>query len=95
MASATVRISERARDHLRVLAAEEGETMQAVLEKAVEHYRRQRFFDQLDAAYAALRADPEAWREELEERQLWEATLEDGLDPGEPLAPDRPVNHGG
>lgn len=32
---------------------------------------------------AALKADPEAWAEELAERKLWEATLMDGLDPDE------------
>lgn len=32
-------------------------------------------------AYAALRADPEAWKEERRERALWEGTLADGLEP--------------
>lgn len=30
-----------------------------------------------NAAYAALKADPAAWHEELAERELWEATLAD------------------
>jgi hypothetical protein len=30
-----------------------------------------------------LRADPEAWAEERRERELWDATLMDGLDPDE------------
>jgi hypothetical protein len=38
--------------------------------------------------YAALRADTEAWAEELKERKLWEATLMDGLDPDERWAED-------
>jgi predicted transcriptional regulator len=80
MPSTTVRISAKARDTLRELAARSGEPMQAVLEKAIEHYHRQRFFDELDAAYTALRNDPEAWQAELEERALWETTLQDGLD---------------
>ncbi len=54
--------------------------MQAVLEKAIEHYRRQRFLDATNAAFAALRNDPERWREELEEREAWDATLADGLE---------------
>lgn len=83
MASATVRIRASALESLRQLSAEMAEPMSAVLEKAIEAYRRQRFFDQLNAEYAALRADPEAWREELEERRLWEATLMDGLEPEE------------
>jgi hypothetical protein len=50
------------------------------LAKAVEAYRRQRFWEQTNAAYAALRADPEAWQKELQERRDWEATLVDGLE---------------
>jgi hypothetical protein len=83
MSSTTVRISENSIKVLRELASQEGETMQDTLDKAIEAYRRQRFFEQLNAAYAALRNDPEAWQVELEERRLWEATLMDGLDPEE------------
>jgi hypothetical protein len=51
-----------------------------VVERAVEHYRRELFLADLNAAYARLRADPVAWRDELAERALWETTLADGLD---------------
>ena len=43
----------------------------------------QRFFAELDRGYAALRQDPDAWREELVERQALDGTLMDGLDPDE------------
>ena len=45
--------------------------------------QRQRFFEEANADYAALRADPVAWQEVLAERALWENTLMDGLDPTE------------
>ena len=38
------------------------------------------FLDEVNAAYARLRADPRAWEEELAERQLWDRTLADGLE---------------
>ena len=60
------------RDHRRALGR--------VVERAVEHYRRELFLADLNAAYARLRADPVAWRDELAERALWETTLADGLD---------------
>ena len=50
---------------------------------ALDDYRRKVFFEGLAADYAALKADPKAWAEELAERQLWDATLLDGLDPEE------------
>lgn len=79
MTTTTVRLAETTRAALRQLAAETGEPMSVVLEKAVEAYRRQCIFEQANAAYAALRSDPEAWAEELAERRAWEGTLADGL----------------
>ncbi len=83
MSSTTVRLSDNAVKNLRELAAESGETMQAVLDKAIEEYRRKRFFEEADRAYAVLQSDPEAWAEELKFRAEWDATLMDGLDPEE------------
>lgn len=79
MPSASVRISEETRETLRELAHQEGESMQAILDKAVESYRRQKFLDDANAAFAALKSNPEAWKEELDERKLWDQTLNDGL----------------
>jgi hypothetical protein len=54
--------------------------MQEILEQAVEQYRRQRLLAATNAAYAALRADPEAWQALKEERAAWDVTLADGLE---------------
>ena len=54
--------------------------MQNVLDEAIEQYRRDRFFRELDESYARLQADSQAWQEELDDRRLWESTLADGLD---------------
>ncbi|MGI4791820.1 MAG: hypothetical protein ACRYFS_23605 [Janthinobacterium lividum] len=81
--SATVRISEQSHVRLRELAAQSGEPMQAVLDKALEQYRRQKFWEECNAAYTALQQDAEAWKEYQEELKVWEVTLMDGLDPNE------------
>ncbi|HEX5717587.1 MAG TPA: toxin-antitoxin system protein [Thermoanaerobaculia bacterium] len=83
MGHAMVRISEQAHQTLREMARTEHDSMQAVLEKAVEEYRRRRFLEDVNAAYLALREDPEAWKELEEERSAWDATLMDGLPEGE------------
>ena len=80
MASTTVRVSTETHELLRKLAESTGEPLPRVLERAVENYRREQFFAELDAAYERLQADPVAWEEELAERAEWEATLADGLD---------------
>ena len=88
MSAPTVRISEASHRILKVLAEQTGQTMMDVLDKALDAYRRKLFFEQLNAGYAELRADPAAWAEHLAERKLWDATLMDGLDPDEQWTQD-------
>jgi hypothetical protein len=45
----------------------------------LEKGRRHQFLDEVNAAYATLRNDPQAWEEELAERALWDRALDDGL----------------
>jgi predicted transcriptional regulator len=80
MATLTVRISDTSRNTLRKLAAKEGASMQAILDKAVESYRRQLFLEEVNKAYAALRQDQGAWAQIEQEREAWDTTLEDGLE---------------
>jgi hypothetical protein len=54
--------------------------MQAILDKAIEMYRRQWFLEQMNRGFAALKANQDAWREELAERAEWDVTLKDGLE---------------
>jgi hypothetical protein len=61
------------------LAKETGQTHQQLIDAALKAYERDLYLDRVNEAYAALRADPAAWREELAERKAWEATLQDGL----------------
>ena len=79
MSSTTIRIRKSTRDTLRDLADEAGEPMQAVLEKAVDAYRRRSFLEAVNASYAALHEDDAASRAFRDELQLWDATLGDGL----------------
>jgi predicted DNA-binding protein len=73
-----IRITPRSKAVLRDLAKREGKPMQTILDRAIEHYQRDKFLDDVNAAYAALRKDPKAWREEQTERALWDKTLADG-----------------
>jgi len=80
MTTTTIRVSLRTRDLLQELAQTSGRSMQAVLEQALEQYRRQQLLEETNAAYAALRAAPEAWADLQQERLAWEQTLADGLE---------------
>lgn len=76
----STRISEPTREALRKLAEESGESLQAILDKAVEMYRRQRFLEESNRAFGALRANTAAWKADQAEREEWDITLADGLD---------------
>ena len=79
MSYGTTRISTAAQSTLRELSKAEGKPMLALLDEAVEILRRRRFLEQVNDAYAALRADQGTWEAVLAERQTWDATLIDGL----------------
>ena len=53
---------------------------QRLSELARKELERRRFIAEVNRAYEALRADNEAWSEELRERQEWDCSLLDGLD---------------
>lgn len=80
MASQTVRISPRAHRSLKELCELTGQAMPAILDRAIEEYRRRQFLEGLSADFAALRQDPKVWQQELDERAEWDATLSDGLE---------------
>ena len=74
-----IRLSDTANDQLDKMSAETDEPKQQLLDKAVELLARRYFLEKTNRQYAALKKDPQAWKEELEERELWDATLLDGL----------------
>ena len=80
MATANIRISAEGRERLRELARKERQPMGAILERAIERYRRASFLEGANAAYAALKSDPSAWADELAERKRWESAGTDGLE---------------
>jgi hypothetical protein len=83
MSILTVSISEPSQVILKELAEQTGQSMEDVLDKALEAYRRKLFFEQMNAGYAEQQADPKAWAEHLTDRKQWNATLADGLDSNE------------
>ena len=78
--TSTVTISNTSYQTLAELSASSGKPIQTVLEQAIEQYLRQHFLAAANQAYLALRDRPQAWQEELEEREAWDITLEDGLE---------------
>lgn len=80
MSSVNVRISSSSYQILKNLSRNKGETMQSVIDQAIEDLRRRKMLEATNSAFSALRADNTAWREEIHERELWENTLSDGVE---------------
>lgn len=76
----TVRVSEATHRMLQELASHASEPMTVVLARAVDRYRREQLLRAANDAWAAIKADPSAWREMKHEDAVWDATLIDGLE---------------
>ena len=74
----TIRIRPDTRRKLEALAKSESTTMTRLMDKVVDAYRRQRFLESTNAAFATLRQNPKLWEQEQKERKEWDATLDDG-----------------
>lgn len=89
MSDTTIAVSAVAGRQLRELARRSGRLPEELLERAVAEFHARAFWDAVEAGYAALRADPDAWAAEEAERALWDATLLDGLDRDERWTAER------
>jgi hypothetical protein len=80
MAETTLPVCATTLARLQELARWAGISLNEALDQAVKDQYDRKFWEAVNAGYAALRADPEAWAEVEAERKLWDATLMDGLD---------------
>lgn len=80
MSNLNVSISDEAHKILIELSAQEGSPIDVILDRAVELYRRQKFLEQANATFQALKDNSDEWEEELKERELWDNTLSDGVE---------------
>ena len=80
MAATTVRVAPETRAIIQELARESKQSMQELVARAVEHYRRQLMLRRTNEAFAALREQHGPPSKEGEDRLIWDAALADGLE---------------
>lgn len=73
----TAKISKPTHMTLKLISEKTGKPMQLVLDEAVELYRREKFFEELNRGVLAVKAAPLEWEAELAERAIFEGTLTD------------------
>ncbi len=76
MGSSTIRINDKTLRLIKEIVGRTGKSKQEVLDKAIEDYRRKQFIMEANEAYAALKSNPEKWREEIKERKEWDEISE-------------------
>jgi predicted DNA-binding protein len=81
--SKLLRVSEESFVRLNNMARRLGISKQEIIDEALEKLERVNLMQQANEAYARLRKNPEEWREEERERDLWESALGDGLEDAE------------
>lgn len=80
MQSVNVRISSQSYQILKSLSQEKGQSMQSVIDQAIEDLRRRKMLEATNEAFSMFKANKKEWKEELKERELWENTLADGVE---------------
>lgn len=80
MSSVNVRISENSYQILKTLSQGKGQSMQSVIDQAIEDMRRRKMLEATNLAFTELKADKTAWLEEIAEREIWTNTLSDGVE---------------
>ncbi len=76
----TARISSRSDSIIKEMILLTGYSKVEIIEHALEAYQRNERIRLMNEAYQNLQSDPSTWRKELQEREEWEGTLNDGLE---------------
>ncbi|WAM36074.1 ribbon-helix-helix protein, CopG family [Caldicellulosiruptor acetigenus] len=76
----TVRVDVETYEGLKKLSQQLNQPMQKIIQEALAEYKRKVLLSATAEAFSALREKRELWQEEIEERQLWESTLQDGIE---------------
>ena len=76
----SVRVSKDTHQIFSKLAQQHHTSIRGYLARVAEDLRRQHMLEETNKAYAALQTGVQATKSLQEERELWDATLSDGLD---------------
>jgi hypothetical protein len=78
--SAIVRINQEDKKILEQLARETGKSIPKVIHSLVQDFYKRHFFAGLKSDFARLKAKKADWQEALDENELFEGAVADGLD---------------
>ncbi|ADQ40211.1 hypothetical protein Calkr_0675 [Caldicellulosiruptor acetigenus I77R1B] len=76
----TVRVDVETYEELKKLSMQLNQPMQKVIQEALAEYKKKVILSATVEAFVPLKGNIKLWQEEIEERQLWESTLQDGIE---------------
>lgn len=76
----TAKISKPSHQTLKQMSEKTGKSIQLILDEAVELYRRELFFQELNQKVMKVKSNAADWGQELLERKNLEGSLADDLD---------------
>lgn len=79
-ASTTVRVTPQTRARLARLSDARGLSTPDLIGELALRAEEDALLEQMNDHYAQLRGDPKAWSKHVREREVWDATLLDGLE---------------
>lgn len=85
---ASVRVEKELHTRLKELSEAEHRSISQVIEAAIDRYQREKFWAEMHASFARLRADPQAWQDYQDEAAIWDSMSGDGLEGEEPYFPE-------
>lgn len=77
--SIQAKISNRSKKIIQEIVHETGESQIEIIEHAVMAYHREWRMQKINEAYAKLKQNKQAWKQELKERSVLENISDDGL----------------
>ena len=80
METTTIRVTLKTKQLAEKMAYEANTSPREIIEKAIETYQKQQLLKSANAAYAALRSNPETWEDYQNEMAEWDVALADGLE---------------
>lgn len=88
MATTSMRIDRTAHERLKEIAEREQKPIGEVTNEIIESYERQKFRQQMQEDFRALRQDKDTWAKYRAETELWDQTAGDGLENEPPYYDD-------
>jgi len=80
MKTTTIRVDIETYNGIKRLSEQLNQPMNKTVQDAIFEYKKKILLSKTAEAFAALKENSKLWQEEIEERKIWDNTLQDGIE---------------